>query len=62
MSMPIHWRPSFWAATVAVPQPQNGSSTMSPGLDDAEMIRSSNRMGFCVGYPSRSLDGRADVR
>ena len=39
MSMPTQRRPSFCAATMAVPQPQNGSSTMSPGLllacDDA---------------------------
>lgn len=33
MSMPIHWRPSACAATSAVPQPQNGSRTMSPGLE-----------------------------
>ena len=39
MSMPIHWRPRFCAATSAVPQPQKASSTMSFGLllsfDDA---------------------------
>ena len=31
-SMPIHSRPSFSAASMVVPQPQNGSSTTSPGL------------------------------
>ena len=49
MSIPIHCRPSFWAATIAVPQPQNGSRTTSPGLEDAAMIRSSSATGFCVG-------------
>ncbi len=33
MSMPIHRRPSAWAASMVVPHPQNGSSTTSPGLD-----------------------------
>ena len=32
MSIPIHCRPSFCAAAIAVPHPQNGSSTTSPGL------------------------------
>ena len=39
MSMPIQRRLSCWATTIAVPQPQNGSSTTSPSLlltpDDA---------------------------
>jgi len=51
MSMPIHFRggSSFCAATSAVPQPQKGSSTMSPGLEDAEIIRSNRATGFWVG-------------
>ena len=48
-SMPIHLRPSFSAASIVVPQPQTGSSTTSPGLLLAWMIRSSNATGFCVG-------------
>ena len=47
--MPIHLRPRFSAATQAVAHPQNGSSTTSPSLDDALMIRSSSASGFCVG-------------
>ena len=31
MSIPIHWRPTFWSATRAVPQPQKASRTMSLG-------------------------------
>ena len=49
MSMPAHSRPNFSAATQVVAQPQNGSSTISPGLDDAKMMRSSSASGFCVG-------------
>ncbi len=33
MSMPIHARFSFCAAWTAVPQPQNGSRTISPSLE-----------------------------
>ena len=47
--MPIHWRPKRSALTQAVAQPQNGSSTMSPSLLLALMIRSSNARGFWVG-------------
>ena len=49
MSMPIHWRPRFWAATSAVPQPQKASSTMSFSLLLALMMRSRRASGFCVG-------------
>jgi|GEM_PF-3926363 len=49
MSMPTQRRPSFCAATVAVPQPQKGSRTTSPSLDEALMMRSSSASGFCVG-------------
>jgi len=31
-SIPIHFRPNFCAATMAVPQPQKTSITTSPGL------------------------------
>ena len=49
MSMPIQRRPRFSAATQAVAQPQKGSSTTSPSLDDALMMRSTRASGFCVG-------------
>jgi hypothetical protein len=45
-SMPIQRRPSFCAASTVVPHPQNGSSTMSPGLLEAVMMRSSKVSGF----------------
>ena len=48
-SMPIQWRPNSPAAWQAVPQPQNGSSTKSPGLLEARMMRRSKSSGFCVG-------------
>ncbi len=47
--MPIQLRLSFSAAMTAVPQPQNGSSTRSPGLLEAEMMRSRRARGFWVG-------------
>ena len=47
--MPAHWRLRRRAASIDVPHPQNGSNTMSPSLDDAFTIRSSNASGFCVG-------------
>jgi len=49
ISMPIHWRFSFCAATSAVPHPQNASSTMSFSLLLALMMRSKSASGFCVG-------------
>ena len=49
MSMPIQRRSSFCAAAMAVPQPQNGSSTTSPGLLLAWMMRSRRARGFWVG-------------
>jgi len=55
MSIPIQRRFSFCAACTAVPQPQKGSSTTSPSLLDALMMRSKSGIGFCVGYPSRSV-------
>ena len=47
--MPIQFRPSFCAAWIAVPQPQNGSSTVPPGGEDCAMIRSRSARGFWVG-------------
>ena len=47
--MPIQLRPSFSAACTVVPQPQKGSSTRSPGLQEAAMMRSSRATGFWVG-------------
>ena len=49
MSMPIQRRPSFCAAAMVVPQPQNGSRTTSPGLLLAAMMRSRSARGFWVG-------------
>ena len=49
MSMPIQRRFSFCAACTAVPQPQKGSSTTSPSLLDALMMRSRRARGFWVG-------------
>ena len=37
MSIPAHCRPSRSDATIVVAHPQNGSSTMSPGFDEAAM-------------------------
>ena len=48
-SMPIQRRFSFCAAWTVVPQPQNGSSTVSPSLEEAEMMRSRRATGFWVG-------------
>lgn len=48
-SIPTQARPIFSAATHAVAHPQNGSSTISPSLDDALIMRSSKASGFCVG-------------
>ena len=45
----FHLRLSLSAATQAVAHPQKGSSTMSPSLELALMIRSSRVSGFCVG-------------
>ena len=49
MSTPIQRRPRLCAATMAVPQPQNGSSTSPPGGQDASTSFSSSATGFCVG-------------
>ena len=56
MSMPSQRRPSLCAATTAVPQPQNGSSTRSSSLLDMAMIRSRSFSGFCVSYPRFSFE------
>ena len=66
MSMPIHCRSSFSAAMQAVAQPQKGSSTKSPGRDDALMMRCSRASGFCVLQPvysrAHALTGRISVQ
>jgi hypothetical protein len=49
MSMPIHCRFNFCAATSAVPQPQNPSSTMSFSLLLIWRMRSNSLSGFWVG-------------
>ena len=54
--MPAQWRPSCSAATQAVAQPQNGSRTRSPSLDEARMIRCRSASGFWVGKPVRSRE------
>ena len=54
--MPAHFRFSRIAAAIVVPQPQNGSSTRSPSLLEARMMRCSSATGFCVGYPSFSRE------
>ena len=56
-SIPTHSRPRRSAATGVVAQPQNGSRTTSPGLEEARIIRSYSASGFCVGYPVRSFLG-----
>ena len=65
MSMPIHCRPKFSAATSAVPQPQKASSTMSFGLLLALMIRSSKGqrlLGWIAETFLRGLVQTVDVR
>jgi hypothetical protein len=52
-------RPCLEATNGVVPDPQKKSATISPGLDEARMILSSNASGFWVGYPVRSLCNRA---
>jgi hypothetical protein len=41
--------PSQLLRRTVVPQPQNGSSTTSPGLEEAATMRSSRATGFWVG-------------
>src|SRR5512143_143920 len=55
----MNLRPCFDATKGVVPDPQKKSATRSPGFEDANTIRSSNAVGFCVGYPVRSLCRRA---
>src|SRR5438046_2150021 len=54
-SMPIHLLPSFCDDASAVPHPQNGSNTMSVGLDEVFTILSNRSSGFWVGYPTLSF-------
>jgi hypothetical protein len=57
-SIPIHCRPKRCATTAVMPVPTNGSRTMSPGSDDAVMIISKSRSGFCVGWNARPSSRR----
>src|SRR6476661_5952341 len=55
--MPTYFRPRRAALTTVVPDPLNGSTTTSPGLELDLMIRSSTAIGIwhpC--QPSRSLN------
>ena len=63
--MPTKWRPSRLATAPVVPEPKNGSSTTSPGLVEAIMMRASSASGFCVGCslsPSPSFSRSAPVQ
>ena len=59
--MPIHWRCRRSAATQAVAQPQNGSKTRSPSLEQAATIRSKSASGFCVSQSIHSLEAGTTV-
>ncbi len=41
--------PEFFRRMTVVPQPQNGPSTTSPGLEEALRMRSRRATGFGVG-------------
>ena len=56
--MPTHLRPSLSAATQAVAQPQKGSSTMSPSLLLALMMRSKEGQGLLRRVADSFLAGR----
>jgi len=49
ISMPIQFLPSCWAATIVVAQPQKGSNTKSPELEEANIKGLRRASGFCVG-------------
>src|SRR6266851_1056811 len=49
ISQPIQRRPSCSETTAVVPEPRNGSITVSPALEDASTNFLSNSSGFCVG-------------
>src|SRR5690606_24859794 len=55
-SQPMKRRPNSTAATPVVPDPQNGSSTRSPGCDEAATIRRNKLSFFCVAYPLFSVE------
>jgi hypothetical protein len=59
--MPTKRRPIETEATAVVPEPLKGSSTMSPGLDPARMMRSSSASGFCVGWRPLAFSRLAGV-
>jgi len=45
-SEPIHLLPNFSATAKVVPEPQKKSATMSPGLEEASMMRFNRASGF----------------
>jgi hypothetical protein len=47
-SIPIHRRPILCATAAAVPDPRNGSSTMSPGFEAIDSTRSMSASGLGV--------------
>ena len=49
VSIPMNNLPNRFATTPVVPEPQNVSSTISPGYVDAWIIISNKYSGFCVG-------------
>jgi len=55
LSTPIQRRPSRWETDKATPEPAKQSSTMSPGFEDAYMIRANKFGFFSVGYPVISM-------
>src|SRR3990167_10634400 len=48
--MPTYLRPSFLATTDVVPEPKNGSKTISFGLELTKITFATNFSGFCVGW------------
>src|SRR3989344_9138984 len=48
-SIPIEFLSSILATAEVVPEPKNGSKTVSPSLVQAKIILLNNSIGFCVG-------------
>src|SRR5690606_30264822 len=49
-SMPMKRRPSLMHATPVEPEPQNGSSTMSPGRVTSRMSHAASCAGYTAGW------------
>ena len=49
-SIPTNFLFNFFATTDVVPEPKNGSNTISPSLDDAKINLAINFSGFWVGW------------